>query len=240
MKKMLKLFVLASLLAAAPSCKKKTEEPVPAATGSAVATGSGSDTTAPATGSGSADVVAAGSGSGEVAAAGSGSAAPAVDPAADYIKVHASHSEKKPEDPVEVAFSKFTVKKADFDPAKIEGGSATIEVDLTSLKTNSEKRDAHLNTPDYLDTAKFATATIDIGNVKKKDDKNFTADAKINLHGVEKTYPVAFEIVETGPDWIKVRGEHVFPRTDFKVGKDDGDGVAKDLTVKVQLTLKKV
>ncbi|MGN6109824.1 MAG: YceI family protein, partial [Kofleriaceae bacterium] len=108
-----------------------------------------------------------------------------------------------------------------------------------SLKTDSEKRDAHLNSADYIDSAKFATATVDVDNVKKKDGQSYTADAKIKFRDLEQKYPVTFEVVETKDDSIRIRGEHKFPRLDFKVGKAEGDGVAPDLTAKIQLTLKK-
>ena len=85
-------------------------------------------------------------------------------------------------------------------------------------------------------------ADLDIVNVKKKGDKNFTADAEVKLRGVDKTYPVTFEVVEAKDDWIRVKGEHKFPRLDCKVGKEKtgpDESVAQDLTVKLQLTRKK-
>lgn len=235
----LKLLVLATVLAAAPACKKeKKVEPTPT-----MEPGSASGAT-PAPGSGSADT---GSGSaasdpGSAAAAPGGAGSATADAAADFIAVHAEHAEKKPTDPVEVKFDKFKVTKAAFDPQKIEGGTATIEVDLASLKTGSDKRDKHLSSADYLDTSKFTTMTIDVGNVKKKDGNTYTADAKVKLRDVEKTYPITFEVVEAKDDWIRVKGEHKFPRLDFKVGKEKtgpDESVAHDLTVKLQLTLKK-
>ena len=227
--KTLKLIAFATLLtglAAAPACKKKAkEEPAPAQ-----GTGTGTAATPPPPDPNAGT------------AADPGAAATDPNAAGDFIAVFAEHAEKKPDDPVEVKFERFKVVKADFDPEKIEGGSATLEVDLASMKSGSDKRDTHLATPDYIDTSKFTTMTIDVGNVKKKDDKTFTADAKVKLRDIEKTYPVTFEVVEKGPDWIKVKGEHKFARLDFKVGKEKtgpDEGVAHDLTVKLQLTLKK-
>jgi polyisoprenoid-binding protein YceI len=224
--KTLKYLVLATVLAAAPACSKKEQEkkapPITEPAGSA-----------------------AGSAEGSAAAPGSaeGSAAAAEPEAAsdDSFVIEAVHAEKKPDDPVAVRFSGVKVVKADFDPANLEGGTATIEVDLTSLSTDSEKRDAHLASPDYLDTAKFATLTIDIANVKKKDDKTYNAEAKVKLRDIEKTYPVTFEVVDAKDDWIKIKGEHTFPRLDFNVGKKPSkdEGVGTDLTAKINLTLKK-
>lgn len=238
--KTLKLLVLATVLAASPACKKKKTEDTP----KTPVTEPGSASGAPTPGSaapGSADPGSADPGSAAVAPGSAGSAAPA-DANADFITVYAEHAEKKPTDPVVVSFDKFTVKKATFDPQKVEGGSATIEVDLASLKSGSDKRDKHLTTADYIDTTKFTTMTIDVGNVKKKADNTYTADAKVKLRGVDKTYPVTFEVVEAKDDWIRVKGEHKFGRLDFKVGKEKtgpDESVAQDLTVKLQLTLKK-
>jgi len=244
--KTFKLLVLATLLAATPACKKKPQEtPPPPTTGSADTTGSGSDTAMgsgsdTATGSGSDTAMGSGSGSDSgSAAAGSGSVTE-TEPA-EYFVIEGRHKDPNPKDPVKVEFDKFKVTKATFDPAKIEGGKATIEVDLTSLKTDSDKRDGHLK-EGYLEVAKFATLVINVDNVKKKDDKMFTADAKVKLHGVEKKYPVTFEVVEAKDDWVKIKGEHKFSRTDFKIGKpvaDKDESVAMDLVARLQLTLKK-
>ncbi len=209
--------VLALTIAVAPACKKKEEAPAatPAPTEPAP-TAVKEPAPAP-------------------------TPAPAPAASADYISVFATHAEPKPTDPVEVKFTAFSVTKASFDPANLEGGTATISIDLASLSTGSEKRDGHLKSESYIDLSKFTTATIDVGNVKKKDDKHYTADAKVDFHGAQKTYPVEFEVVETGTDSVKIRGEQRFARADFNLGKEPGkeESVAKELQIKLQLTLKK-
>ncbi len=262
-----KTLVLCTMLAAAPACKKKEDKaPTPVTEGSGssamagsgsaapVAAGSGSDTMA---GSGSAMAgsgsAMAGSGS-DTAMAGSGSAmagsdaakaptTPAVDDNEDHVVVMAKHKPAKPTDPVTVRFEKFKVVKATFDPKKIEGGKAEIELDLSSLKTDSSKRDDHLKSPAYIDVSKFATATIDIGNVKHKADKTYSADATVKFHGVTKKYPVTFDVIEQKDDSIRIKGEQEFSRLDFKVGtdpaKDAQQQVDTPLTIQMVLTLKK-
>jgi polyisoprenoid-binding protein YceI len=167
----------------------------------------------------------------------------AADADADSIVVLAKHTEAKPNDPVQVQFEKFKVTKATFDPKKIEGGKATIEIDATSLKTDSAKRDAHLKTPDFIDVSKFATITVDIDKVKKKADKTYTAEATVKFRDITKKYPVTFDVVDQKADSIRIKGEAGFSRLDFKVGKDSKDPkeapVAPDLTIKLLLTLKK-
>jgi polyisoprenoid-binding protein YceI len=168
----------------------------------------------------------------------------AADADADSIVVLAKHTEAKPNDPVQVQFEKFKVTKATFDPKKIEGGKATIEIDATSLKTDSAKRDAHLKTADFIDASKFATITIDIDKVKKKADKTYTAEATVKFRDITKKYPVTFDVVDQKADSIRIKGESSFSRLDFKVGKDSKDPkeapAANDLTIKMLVTLKKV
>lgn len=167
----------------------------------------------------------------------------AADPEPDSITVLARHTEAKPDDPVKVQFTSFKVVKANFDPKKIEGGKATIEIDATSLKTGVDKRDAHLNTPDFLDTKQYPKITIDIDKVKKASDKTFNAEATVKFHGVTKKYPVKFDVIEQTADSIRVKGGATFSRLDFKVGKDSKDPkvapVQNDLTIEMVLTLKK-
>ncbi len=167
----------------------------------------------------------------------------AADPEPDSIVVLAKHSEAKPDDPVQVRFEKFKVTKATFDPKKIEGGKATIEIDAASLKTGSDKRDGHLMTADFLDTTKNPTITVDIDKVKKKADKTYSAEATVKYRAVTKKYPVTFDVVETTVDSIRIKGEANFVRGDFKVGKVSKDPkeapVADALVIKMALTLKK-
>lgn len=214
----MKLFssvIVALAFAAAPACKKQEAAP-PAPTATAPTPGSAAAAPATAT-------------------------APAPVAAVDHITVLAKHEPAKPDDPVKVSFQRFTVTKATFDPANLEGATATVEIDLASLSSGSEKRDGHLKTASYIDLAKFTTATVDVANVKKQGDKSYTADAKVKFRDAEKTYPVTFEVLDSTADSVRIKGSQKFPRADFNVGTEPGpeESVAKELEIQLQLTLKK-
>jgi polyisoprenoid-binding protein YceI len=171
-------------------------------------------------------------------------APPRVD--ADRVEVLARHlpvagKEDLDSDPVVVHFDKFAVTKASFDPRNLEGGTATIELDPTSIKTGSAERDGDLKSPEYLDVGRFATITIDVANVKKQTDTKYTADATVACHGVTKTYAVAFEVLSTTANSVRIKGEHGFSRIDFSVGvdpaKDPSERIAAPLTIQWMLTL---
>lgn len=172
--------------------------------------------------------------------------APAAAPAvheADHVVVLAHHKNPKPSDPVRVEIDRFKVVKASFDPAKIEGGTATIELDLSSLHTHSDERDEHLKSPAYLDVGKVATATIDIDHVTHKAGATYAADATVSAHGVTKMYPVSFDVIDQRADAIQIKGEHTFGRLDFGIGTDPAQNpeeqVGTDVTIEMVLTLKK-
>ncbi|HEV7559407.1 MAG TPA: YceI family protein [Kofleriaceae bacterium] len=184
-----------------------------------------------------------------------GSAAPTTKPKpappatdGDRVEVLARHlpaagSADLASDPVVVHFDKFAVTKASFDPKNLEGGTATIELDPTSIKTGSDERDNDLKSPEFFDVAKFATVTIDVANVKKQADTKYTADATVACHGATKTYAVTFEVLATTADTVRIKGEQAFSRLDFSIGvdpaKDPSERVATALTIQWVLTLNK-
>lgn len=151
------------------------------------------------------------------------SAAPTVE--ADRVEVLARHrpiasQEDLDSDPVVVHFDRFAVKKARFDPKHLEGGTATIELDMTSIKTGSAERDRDLQSPDYIDVSKFATAIVDVTNVKPQSAATYTADVTVAFRALTRTYPVTFTVISTTDTSVRIKGEHAFSRLDFAVGID--------------------
>ena len=136
-----KLIALASILAIAPACGGKKNDPPKAEGSSNAGSNAGSSNAGSASaGSSNAGSANAGSDTAGSAAAGSGSAAAgsgsdataAADPNADFITVFASHKEKKPDDPVQVQFKKYAVTKATFDPANLNGSNGFVLEGSTS------------------------------------------------------------------------------------------------------------
>jgi polyisoprenoid-binding protein YceI len=177
-----------------------------------------------------------------------GSAAPTLSADGDRVEVLARHlpaagSADLASDPVVVHFARFAVTKARFDPSHLEGGTATIELDPTSIKTGSEERDNDLKSDEFFDVAKFATVTIDVANVKKQTGARYTADATVACHGVTKTYAVTFEVLATAADAVRIKGEQAFSRLDFAIGvdpaKDPSERVDTALIIQWVLTIKK-
>lgn len=164
-----------------------------------------------------------------------------VDEMGDYLKVETMHEPTKPGDPVLVVFGGLNVVEAKFDPAKIEGGTATIEFDLTQIDSGVPKRDKHLASADYFDSATHPKGTILVKDVKASGEDMYTASADITVHGVTKSYAVEFKVTEKDQTSITIKGTHRFDRNDFAIGKPEGDPVAAQVKaiLKVKITANK-
>lgn len=81
-----------------------------------------------------------------------------------------------------------TLKVDDKDLSK---SSADFTIDAKSIDTGNEKRDEHLRSADFFDTAKFPTITFKSGKVEKKR-KSMKVHGFITMHG--QTKPLMLEI----------------------------------------------
>ncbi len=71
--------------------------------------------------------------------------------------------------------------------------SVEATVDLASIDTNSEDRDAHLRSPDFLDVERYPSLTYRSTGVRAEGD-GFVVDGELTLHGVTRSVPLALEV----------------------------------------------
>jgi polyisoprenoid-binding protein YceI len=80
----------------------------------------------------------------------------------------------------------------DKDPSK---SSVKATIDVKSLNTGMDKRDAHLKSPDFFDVEKFPTITFESTKVSKGAKAgSWKVDGNLTLHGVTK--PVTLDVDE--------------------------------------------
>lgn len=123
-------------------------------------------------------------------------------------------------------FKKFSgnVQLVDSDPEK---SKVTIDIDVDSIYTDSEKLIGHLKTPDFFDVKTYPTAKFESTSITKGGAEGATHTVKGNLtmHGVTK------EI--TFPATIKVEGGAVTASAKFSINRQDWGiaykGAADDL-----------
>jgi polyisoprenoid-binding protein YceI len=136
-----------------------------------------------------------------------------------------------------------------------KGGSADVTVDLTQLKTGVDKRDEHMRSADFLDTAKHPTATFQLTSVDIQGDPRAAGGAAATGHGkltikgvtrdVEVPVKVAFRPLDdklkklgyTG-DVLRVTGKFTIQLSDYgiKVPAMLGQKVSNTVDITIALT----
>jgi polyisoprenoid-binding protein YceI len=127
------------------------------------------------------------------------------------------------------AIIKLTSTNADFSDAVVE-----LSVDVTTINTDNEKRDAHLKSADFFDVAKYPTLTFKSTSFKKAQATNtyivkgnltmrgitkpvtLTAVAKTGIHPMNKKDIAGFKITGT------------LNRSDFGIGGSTPTAIVSD------------
>lgn len=126
------------------------------------------------------------------------------------------------------------------DAKKPESSSVAFTIKTDSINTSNDKRDAHLKTPDFFDTAKYPEITFKSTKIAKKG-KGFVATGTFTLHGVSKTITLPFTVI--GPVKGLEGGTHIGVETSTTIKRSDygmnkypgvvGDAVA--ITIELDL-----
>jgi polyisoprenoid-binding protein YceI len=94
-------------------------------------------------------------------------------------------------------FTKFSGQLVTGDD--VLASSVTAEIDLSSIETGAEQRDAHLRSPDFFDTDNHPLMTYRSTGIRPTGD-GYVIDGELTLKGVTKSVPLALDINGFGPD----------------------------------------
>lgn len=95
-------------------------------------------------------------------------------------------------------FNKFTVTLT-VDRDNLENSSAEASIDIASVSTGAEKRDAHLQKPEFFDAAKFPTMTFKSKSWKKTAEDTFDVTGDLTIKGVTKEVVLKVKSLGFGP-----------------------------------------
>jgi polyisoprenoid-binding protein YceI len=79
-----------------------------------------------------------------------------------------------------------------YDPENVAASSVEATIDIASIDTGVADLDEHLQSAEFFDAAKFATATYKSTAVSEAGPGKLKVDGELTLHGV--TRPVALEV----------------------------------------------
>ena len=77
--------------------------------------------------------------------------------------------------------------------------TVTAEIDLSSIDTGNEQRDAHIRSADFFEVETYPTMTYRSTGVRQDGDV-YILDGKLTLKGVTKDVELALELNGFGPD----------------------------------------
>ena len=110
------------------------------------------------------------------------------------------------------------------DPANPSASSLTATVPLTDVAPNNDALKAHLQTPDFFDTAQFPTATFVATSVVVDADDASEADVtgNLTLHGVTRPVTLEVQFNQAGPSMgntykVGFDGETTIKRSEFGI-----------------------
>jgi len=81
----------------------------------------------------------------------------------------------------------------------VETSSVSADIDLVSITTGSEQRDAHLRSPDFFETEAHPTMTFRSTGVRQHGDR-WTITGDLTLKGITKQVDLTTELVGIGRD----------------------------------------
>jgi polyisoprenoid-binding protein YceI len=140
-----------------------------------------------------------------------------------------------------VQLSRFdkTTGKVVFDKAA-KTGSVDVVIDTKSVNTGSTLFNEHIQGEDYLDTAKYPTATFKSTKVIFEGDKPAKIEGKLTLKGVTKPVTLSVTSFQAAPhpmfkkDAIGANATVTVKRSEFNAGKNApyvGDDVTIDIAI---------
>ncbi len=120
------------------------------------------------------------------------------------------------------------------DPTNLEGLTGKIEVQVASMETGIEKRDAHLHSEDWLDEKQFPVIVFEIAGLKDVSVEAGEGKAVItglamgtfSLHGVDKEMEISFEatyLLASEQTRKRAPGDFFVVKSEFQIALKDFD-----------------
>ena len=85
-----------------------------------------------------------------------------------------------------------------YDAAKPDSSSFSGTIQVKSIDTGNERRDAHLQNADFFEAETYPTITFESTQVTSTGENTLSAKGKLTMHGTTKEVTLPIEILGTG------------------------------------------
>lgn len=134
-------------------------------------------------------------------------------------------------------FKRFEAKIS-YDATDLATAKFDVNVDLSSVDTQSSERDETLASSDFFETSKFPQAHFVTQSFAKAADGSVTAQGMLTLHGISKPVALKVTFAPTADGGATLDVDTTLDRLDFGLGSSsDWVDVGKAVTVHGHLVL---
>jgi polyisoprenoid-binding protein YceI len=138
-----------------------------------------------------------------------------------------------------------------FDPSDLDNSSLNVTIPIESINTRNERRDNHLKSEDFFNTAEWPNISFVSNTIEQTGDNQFVARGELTIRDVTREFDLPFELLgvmdHPMQDNTKVAGivaNAELMRTDFGVGVGDwaatavvGDNVNIELNLELNSSM---
>ena len=98
--------------------------------------------------------------------------------------------------------------EVELDPEDLTRSSAKAVIQVASIDTREERRDAHLRSADFFDVEKFPVITYQSGKIESRGDNRFLVEGELTIKDVTRKIELELEFLgfEGSPYGFKVAG----------------------------------
>jgi len=153
--------------------------------------------------------------------------------------------------PVNGQFKDYSAQ-INFSPDNLEESSVNLEIAVSSISTDNEKRDGHLQSDDFFNAEKYPKITFKSDKITKEGENMYVAQGKLTIKDVTKDVKLPFTLlgVQDHPqkEGTKIAGvgiDYSLNRNEFNVGTGSwsetavvGDEVNISIGLEMQHTAK--
>jgi len=132
-----------------------------------------------------------------------------------------------------------------FSPDNLAESSIDVTIPVASINTGNNRRDGHLQSPDFFNAEKYPNITFVSDNIESVGNNEFVANGTLTIKDISKQIELPFTLLGVKDNPFKegtlvagISASTEINRTDFEVGTGDwaSDAVVGD-NVKINLNL---